>query len=132
MSPKKDRNNEQAGPQAQDLQGPEIKKEKRKKGKQEDISLPDFVELAFRFSGLFLILITLIVAAVSFVSGASLLQIVMRTGITIIVMGVLLLILTSRISAGALEAAKRQIEDIESHSKDGIDTTGKIGQDIKA
>ncbi len=99
---------------------------------KDDISLPVFVELAFRFSGLFLILITLIVAAISFLSGAAPLQILVRTGITIIVMGILLLILTSRISAGALEAARRQIEEVEHHPDGSMEAAGTTGHEIKA
>jgi len=129
VSTKKDVNDEQATPPEQKLPA---QKSKQKKHDREEVYLPIFVELVFRFSGLFLVLITLIVTVISFVSGANLLQIVFRTGTTMIVVGFMLLIINSKIASGALEAAMCQAEEAENKTGSGLERIEKIGQDIKA
>src|SRR6266498_2149181 len=91
--------------------------------------LPVLVELVFRFSGLFLVMITLTVAIVSFVSGASYLQIVFRTGIAILVVGILLVILTSKVSTGVLEVVRTQLAEARKTGADPRDKLKNTGTD---
>jgi len=90
------------------------KEKKAKKEKRDDPSLPFIVELVFQFSGLFLLLITISVALISFISGAHFVEIFIRTGATIIVCGFLMLILSSMVSQSAIKAAAKADDPGES------------------
>lgn len=98
-----------------------------KKPKREEIKLPFLVELVFQFSGFFLLLITLSVALISYLSGAHFIEIFIRTGAALVVCGFLTLILSSRVSQGAFEAAA-QMEEAQGSSEASV-----LGsKDIKA
>lgn len=81
----------------------EVKK-KAKAPKEEPVRLPILAEVVLNFSGLFLVLMALMIAGVSYVSGARLMDIALRTGVTILVMGILLVSLSKMISGGVVKA----------------------------
>lgn len=67
-------------------------------------SLPILVEYVFTFSNILLLAVVLIIAALSFISGASLMDILLRSGVALLVMGVLLWFLASILTNGILKA----------------------------
>jgi hypothetical protein len=87
--------------------GGDNKSKTAKKGKDslEHAQLPLLVEFIFTFSLIFLLLSDLLIVAISFISGANLLDIAIRTVVTTLVLGVLLWLLSGKLSKGALEAA---------------------------
>jgi hypothetical protein len=93
--------------------------------KNERVELPVLVDLVFSFSGFFLLAGPLAVAGVSYISGVQPMQIFIRTGITIFILGILLLVLSSKVSAAALDAAYRQVEEDLSNLDEGYDQTIK-------
>jgi hypothetical protein len=98
---------------AADLSNQENKKDGDKKSKaakkgkdsSEHAQLPLLVEFVFTFSLIFLLLSDLLIVAISFISGANLLDIAIRTVVTTLVLGALLWMLSGKLSKGALEAA---------------------------
>ena len=83
-------------------------KEKKNTG---DVQLPVLVEFAYSISAIVVILASLIVAIISIVKGASLIDLVMRTSITILVIGSLLMLVSWQISAGVLKASLTELEE---------------------
>jgi hypothetical protein len=85
----------------------------REKKHSEDVQLPVLVEFAYSLSAIGVVLAALIVAIVSIVKGASLIDLVIRTGVTILVIGGLLILASWQISAGVLKAGLAEIEEEE-------------------
>jgi hypothetical protein len=81
------------------------KKGKAEKPKAEAVELPILVEIGFTFSGILLLATVLIVAGISFVSGASLLDIFLRTLVSIAGMGGLLFLFNWQFSTGTIQGA---------------------------
>lgn len=85
---------------------------KTKLQKQEDlIYLPVLVEFTFASSVIFLILVFLAMAAVSWHTGTSLLDFVLRTSIALSVLGGVLLLISQQVSVGVLSASQAEIEE---------------------
>lgn len=85
-----------------------------KKKETDDLRLPLLVELTFTISVLFIILVSLSVLITSIVSGANLLHLVLRTGVTLLVLGSLVTLISSQISSGMLAASRAEKETFES------------------
>jgi len=86
----------------------------RKVEKQADgVRLPVLVEFTYTISVLLLLLLGLTVMFISFVSGASLLNLVLRTSVTILVIGALLTLISAHISTGVLNACLVEQEEFE-------------------
>jgi hypothetical protein len=77
----------------------------------EDVKLPVLVEFAYSISAIVVILAGLIVALISIVKGASLIDLVVRTGVTILVIGGLVILVSWQISAGVLKAGLAEIKE---------------------
>lgn len=77
-----------------------------KKNKKEKVQVPIFLELVYSFALIFTILLALIVAGSSYLSGATLLDVFIRTAITILSTGLLLWILSLTVSNGAVKTVK--------------------------
>ena len=95
-------------------------KKQSKKPAQENIHLPVVLEFLYSFSGIFLIMITLTVILVGFVSGVALLQIFLRALITLLVVGFLLLLINSKVTEGVLAAAAQQIIETEQQAQNSL------------
>ncbi len=95
---------------------PKPKPKKVKKAKENTTPLPVLVELSYTVSIIILILATLSVVAVSIYSGASLMDMVMRTAVTILVVGFILFLISWQIASGTLDAY--QIEEEERKKKE--------------
>ncbi len=130
MSEKKMGDTDQSALPAGEAEG---KGKKPKKQKTEEIHLPFLVEVIYAFSGLFLVLISATVLLVSLVSGAQFLQIVLRTGVTLVVFGILLQALSMVVSKVMFEAAVEENKDSSPGSLNGkADAVLGLEKDIRA
>jgi hypothetical protein len=99
-------------------------KEKAKKVKAkpkkvvENVPVPFLVEFGITFSTAFLIVADLAVAGVSYFSGARLLDIIIRTCVSTVVLGTLLWFFTMQLSNGALKAAYAEQKEHEKSPAD--------------
>lgn len=118
-------------PAGLDGQPAENKKKKGGKDSQPAVALPFVLELVFQFSGFFLFLISVAVALVSFLSGAQFLQIFIRTGITIVAFGILLLGFSTWFSHSMMDAALKEAQERQGQPAGAADGRG-TRQDIKA
>ncbi len=84
----------------------ESEEKKNKKGKNSKVQLPIFLELVYSFALIFTILLALVVAGMSYLSGAKWLDVFVRTAITILSTGLLLWIFSLMISNGAMKTVK--------------------------
>ncbi|MEN4010631.1 MAG: hypothetical protein AB1453_03435 [Chloroflexota bacterium] len=71
-------------------------------GKGDPAPLPFFIEVVFCLSGMLLILVTLLIAVVSFLSGASLVDIFLRGLVGVITLGSVLWLLSYLVSSSLL------------------------------
>lgn len=82
-----------------------------KQPKQDDgLYLPILVEFTYASSMIFLILVFLAMAAVSWLTGTSLLDFVLRTSAAMGVLGSLILVVARQVSAGVLSTSQEEIE----------------------
>lgn len=86
-------------------------KPKKTKVKPEPVKLPLMVEMIFDFAGMFLIMVDAIVLWVSWSSGATVTDIMIRLAISTIIVGSTLWFFSKVLSSGALEAAKKSREE---------------------
>ena len=99
------------------------KKREKKKPQPDDVQLPVLVELTYSVSVLLLIFVGLAVIIVSDLTGASVLNIILRTSAAMLAMGSLVVLIFHQISSGVLqaslveqeEAQKAQSEESENH-----------------
>jgi hypothetical protein len=94
------------------------KKEKGKKQKVQPVELPLLVEIGFSFAGIFLILVDLTVAYISYTSGANWIDIFIRIVIATVVLGFILWMLLMNLSNGSLAAALEIIEEENKKEKE--------------
>ena len=107
----KDKNEEPpALPEATPPAEPPKKRAPRKK-KAEKYPLPAFLETIFNFSGLIILIVAFSVAGIGFFSGVTLFQIFIRTAVSILATGALLLILVARVSGSANEAIFEKVKE---------------------
>ena len=108
-------------------------KEKKPKAKpaNDEVELPMLIEIGYTFAGILLVAVAVIVAAVSMVSGASLVQIFLRTLVTVVVMGVVLWLFTWQFSTGVLEGAMRSMEEDELKKKQDQADKRQAAEDAK-
>jgi uncharacterized membrane protein len=82
---------------------------KDKTKKQSDgVLLPALVEFTFTFSAISLIILFLTIIVLSLLSGTKLLDIVIRTSVTLLVIGGLLMLISRQISLGTLAVSRNQ------------------------
>jgi uncharacterized membrane protein YqjE len=126
MSPKKAKPEKSSEPQPAVEQPKSVKKpkkEKVKKQKDEPVELPLLVEIGFSFSTVFLILVDVLVAWVSYTAGANWLAIFTRVVVTTVALGFILWLLTMNISNGSIFAAMKTIEEEEEEEKNKTSET---------
>lgn len=98
----------------EDLAKPDSKKspkEEKQKRQSDGMYLPVFVEFTFAGSMILLISVFLVMAALSIMTGASLLDFILRTGAAMGVLGILLMLISREISEGVLNSNLAGIED---------------------
>jgi len=124
MSPAKKKTADQSPPPAPVSAEPQKpqkpKKEKKEKGrnkKEPPITLPLLVEVGFSFSGVFLLLVDIIVAFVAYTSGATWTAIFVRVVVSTVVVGFVLWLLTMNLSNWTLAAAMKHLEEEAEENK---------------
>lgn len=93
------------------------KNTRAKKQKELPVELPLLVEIGFSLSGIFLMLVDALVAYISFVSGASWIDIFMRVVVSTVTVGFVLWLLSMNLSNGSLAAALKHMEEEEKEQK---------------
>ena len=104
-------------PDAQKATKPPRKPKKEKKAPS-GTRLPFLVEFVYTISILILIVLALMIIVTSILTGASLLALVLRTAVAIVVMGSLLMFISSQISSGLLFAMKVEQEEAQKASEE--------------
>lgn len=106
----------------------------RKKRRGEKVVMPVFVEMVFSLSDLLLILVTIAVAAVSFLSGANFYTIVIRTGTALLTTGILLRIITAQVAQSAAPSTFEEEKSAENLAEQDriFGSSDSFGQDVKA
>jgi len=99
-----------------------VKKEKKKKEAppSDGITLPVLVEVTYTSSAVILAVLFTTVVGVSMLTGAKLLDIVIRTSTAVLVIGGLLILISRQISADVFNAAmmqKKEEEEKQQHEK---------------
>ncbi len=91
---------------------PKAKRSPGKAGKKtENVHLPFLLELTYSLSSIILILLALIIMITSFLAGASIFMIVIRTAVAVTAVGVLLMLIASQISSGLLFSVRIDQEE---------------------
>lgn len=103
-------------------------KEANKQPKKEvnSVPLPVLVEFTYTASVLLLIVLALTIFVLSALSGASLFTLVLRTSVTIFVMGGLLTFISSQVSSGLLFSSRIEQEEYEKKQEEELEKTDSI------
>jgi hypothetical protein len=86
------------------------KKTEKKSRKAAKVQLPLLVEMTFSISILLIVLIDATVVVISITNGASWTDLILRTIVSTIVMGIVLLLLVQTVSSGVIAAAKEKMK----------------------
>ncbi len=89
---------------------------KKEKKQPNGARLPLLIEFTYTISTLILVLLALTIIVISFLTGASLFALVLRTGVAIVVMGGLLMLISSQIASGLLFSVKVDQEEAQKMS----------------
>lgn len=100
-------------------------KRKEKNPKAEQVELPLLIEIAFSFSSIFLILVDIVVAWISFSAGASWTDIFIRVVVSTVIVGFVLWLLSMNLSNGSLAAALKTMEEEEEEERKKAAETSK-------
>jgi len=107
--------------------GKDKKKKEKEKGKEtEGVFLPVLVEFTFTFSVIVLVLLFLTMISVSLLTGTKLLDIVIRTSVTMLVIGVLLMLITRQISSDVLNASVVQATEAIQKQSDELEVQNQL------
>lgn len=94
-------------------QVPAAKSKANKKNESDGAMLPILVEFTFTFSAVILSILFLTVTSILILSGAKLLDIVIRTSITMLVIGGLLILISQQIAQDYMKSTLVQEDEIE-------------------
>lgn len=86
-------------------------KKEKKKPQADDVQLPILVELTYSVSILFLIFVGLAMIVVSVLTGASLLNLILRTSAALLFVGSLVVLIFHQVSSGVLQASLVEQEE---------------------
>ena len=88
-------------------------KKEKKQNSSGGVKLPFLLEFMYTLSTWILIFLALTIIITSFLAGAGLYTIVLRTVVALVVVGGLLMLISSQVSSGLLFAAKLEQEETE-------------------
>ncbi len=106
-----------------------VRKSKKQPG---DVRLPFLLELSYTVSTIILILLGLIIMITSYLAGAGLFTIVLRTGVAIIVVGALLMLIVSQISSGLLFSVKIEQEEEQRKQEEALSMKNEELKQVEA
>jgi hypothetical protein len=84
---------------------------KQKRKPPESTPLPFLLEFTYTLSTLILIFVAVVVMITSYLAGADIFTLFIRTAVSVLVMGVLLMLISSQISSGLLFSVKVDQEE---------------------
>jgi hypothetical protein len=90
----------------------------KNRNQSNNVRLPFLLELTYALSTIILILLTPAIMVTSFLSGAGLFTIVLRTGVAVSVVGGLLMLISSQISSGLLFSVRVEQEEEQQKQED--------------
>ena len=104
-----------------------VKKQKQVKPKAEAdaVRLPVLVELTITLCAIFLVIVFFTMIGVSVVAGAKLLDLVVRTSISILIIGFLLILIARQVSMGMISASlavEEEAQQKQSEEKNDLET----------
>lgn len=102
-------------------------KPKGEKRTNEPAQMPFLLELTFSLSNVLLLLITLAVAGAAIFSGATWQEIVLRLGVTVLVMGTVLWMIVHQISTGMVKAVDAERKKDSAKDKEKKSNAGEEG-----
>lgn len=108
---KKEKNTSKENPEGKPKSKKKSPKVPKARKQSDDIRLPFLLELTYTLSTIILILLALAIMVTSFLAGASIFTIVLRTGVAVTVVGSLLMLISSQISSGLLFSVKIEQEE---------------------
>ncbi len=73
--------------------------------------LPVLLDIIFDLSNLIMVVIAMTVAIVSYISGATFVDIAIRTGVTLITVGFLLYVIAKKIVSASIEVTSQMVEE---------------------
>jgi hypothetical protein len=85
----------------------------QKKGSAVDKNIPDVLRIAFTISRLVVVLVAVIVMGLSYFSGAGYIDILLRTGTAVLLVGFILWFINMRLARGSLDAVLADLEEIQ-------------------
>lgn len=93
---------------SQENQEPTKEPTQQRQGKER---LPVLLELVFDLSKLVLLVVTAAVAVISYLSGASWLDIALRTGVAMVVVGIILYVIARMIVGASIDATNHMLQE---------------------
>ena len=106
-------------------------KEKKKKVVSDGVFLPVLVEFTYTFSVIILILLFLSVVSVSILTGTKLLDIVVRTSVSMTVVGSLLLMLSRQVSMDVISASILEKKEKEEKLEKEMQSEQEKSEDLE-
>jgi hypothetical protein len=107
--------------------------EARKAKKESDgVRLPVLIEFTYTIAMLLLLFLGLTVIVTALLSGASLLTLIIRTGVTLLLMGGLVMLIFSQISSGMLFASLVELDEQQKPPAEEADHSVGIENQSKA
>ena len=106
-------------------------KEKKKKVVSDGVFLPVLVEFTYTFSVIILILLFLSVVSVSILTGTKLLDIVVRTSVSMMVVGSLLLMLSRQVSMDVISASILEKKEKEEKLEKEMQSEQEKSEDLE-
>ncbi len=103
-------------------------KPKNEKKQPNGTRLPFLLEFIYSIATLVLIFLALAVIITSYLAGASLFFIVLRTGVATIILGSLLIVIARQISSGLLFAVRIEQEEAEKKLNDDVTRSRDSGE----
>ena len=94
------------------------KKATKAKKEPEGGYLPVLVELTFTLSAILIVVVFLTVVGISIYNGASLLDTVIRTGVSLLVLGMLIIPLVRQIAIGVMTPGSAKEEPMNEHTEE--------------
>ena len=102
-----------------------VKKQVKPKAEAEAVRLPVLVELTITLCAIFLVIVFFIMIGVSLVAGAKLFDLVIRTSISILIIGFLLILIARQVSMGMISASlavEEEAQQKQSEEKNDLET----------
>ncbi len=86
-------------------------KKKQPRVKQQPVRLPALVETVYSLATMLILAVAVVVAISAYLSGVEFFQIILRTGVSILITGILALVIAGQVSKGTVDAARLKMQE---------------------